>query len=160
MDSGGPEGVQRLAERAARDRRAGLGGALSGRLVLDTSAYSHFRAGHDSVLELVADAEVVVMPVPVLGELEAGFEQGRRTRDNQQVLADFLEEPFVTVVDLTRETVRHYARIVSALRRAGTPIPINDVWIAAATRECGGHLLTFDRHFQYVADLDATILDG
>lgn len=100
------------------------------------------------------------MPVPVLGELEAGFEQGRRTRENQQVLSDFLEEPFVTVMDLTRETVRHYARIVAALRRAGTPIPINDVWIAAATRECGGHLLTFDRHFQYVADLDATILDG
>lgn len=100
------------------------------------------------------------MPVPVLGELEAGFEQGRRTRENQQVLSDFLEEPFVTVMDLTRETVRYYARIVAALRRAGTPIPINDVWIAAATRECGGHLLTFDRHFQYVADLDATILDG
>ena len=100
------------------------------------------------------------MPVPVLGELEAGFERGQHARDNQRVLADFLEEPFVTVMALTRHTVRHYARIFTALRRAGTPIPINDVWIAAATRECGGRLLTFDRHFGYVADLDATILDA
>lgn len=137
-----------------------MGDVLTGRLVLDTSAYSHFRAGHDSTLDLVANAEVVVLPVPVLGELEAGFERGQRTRDNRRVLEDFLDEPFVTVMALTRDTVRHYARIFAALRLAGTPIPINDVWIAAATQECGGHLLTFDHHFAHVADLDATILDG
>lgn len=111
------------------------------------------------MLEWVAAADVVVLPVPVLGELEAGFEHGQRTRENQRTLADFLDEPFVTVMALTRDTVRHYARILAALHRAGTPIPINDVWIAAATRECSGHLLTFDRHFLHVADLDTTVLE-
>ena len=96
----------------------------------------------------------------MLGELEAGFALGQRARENQQVLADFLDEPFVSIMAVTRKTARHYGRIAAALRRAGTPIPINDVWIAAATLECSGHLLTFDQHFRQIAELDVTILDA
>ena len=58
-----------------------------------------------------------------------------------------------------RATVRYYARIFASLRRAGTPIPVNDVWIAAATMECNGHLPTFDRDFRRIADLDHTLLE-
>ena len=57
------------------------------RLVLDTSAYSHLRAGHVQVLDHVADAAVVIIPVTVLGELEAGFELGHRTQENRRILA-------------------------------------------------------------------------
>ena len=129
------------------------------RLVLDTSAYSHLRAGHAQVLDHVADVTVVVMPVTVLGELEAGFELGSRAQENRRVLAEFLAEPFASVLGVTATTVRYYARIFASLRRAGTPIPVNDVWIAAATMECNGHLLTFDRDFRRIADLDHTLLD-
>jgi len=59
------------------------------RLVLDTSAYSHLRAGHSEVLEFVASATVVVMPVTVLGELEVGFELGSRTEENRRILAEY-----------------------------------------------------------------------
>ena len=130
------------------------------RLVLDTSAYSHLRTGHPQVLDYVADAPVVIMPVTVLGELEAAFELGSRVQENRHALADFLNEPFVSVLDVTSETVRHYARILVALRRAGTPIPMNDVWIAAATMECRGCLLTFDSDYRHVAGLDYTLLDA
>ena len=129
------------------------------RLVLDTSAYSHLRRGHAGVLDFVADAAVIVMPVTVLGELEAGFELGRRGQENRQALAEFLDEPFVGILDVTTETVRHYARLFAALRRAGTPIPINDVWIAAATIECHGHLLTFDSDYHRVRGLECTLLE-
>ena len=129
------------------------------RLVLDTSAYSHLRAGRSEVLEFVAGATVVIMSVTVLGELEAGFELGSRTEENRRVLAEFLREPFVSVLAVTNVTVGHYARIFTALRRAGTPIPINDVWIAAATMECNGHLLTFDRDYHRVEGLDHTLLE-
>lgn len=129
------------------------------RLVLDTSAYSHLRAGHSEVLGFVAGAAVVIMPVTVLGELEAGFALGSRTEDNRRVLAEFLGEPFVNVLTVTTTTVGHYASIFAALRRAGTPIPINDVWIAAATMECNGHLLTFDRDYRHVGGLDHTLLE-
>ena len=130
------------------------------RLVLDTSAYSHLRRGHAGVLDCVAEAAVVVMPVTVLGELEAGFELGRRGQENRRALTEFLDEPFVGILDVTTETVRHYARLFSALRRAGTPIPTNDVWIAAATMECRGHLLTFDRDYRRVSELEYTLLDA
>ena len=131
----------------------------TGKVVLDTSAYSRLRSGHLGVTERIAPAPVVVVPVTVLGELDAGFELGRRASDNRRVLAEFLDEPFVTVLDVTASTVRHYARIFAALRRAGTPIPINDVWIAAATVECNGHLLTFDRDYSRIPNFDHTLLD-
>ncbi len=127
------------------------------KIVLDTSAYSHLRAGHVQVLEYVAAARVVIVPVTVLGELDAGFELGRRALENRRNLAEFLDEPFVNVLDVTSTTVRHYARIFAALRRAGTPIPVNDVWIAAATVECNGHLLTFDRDYSRIPDFDHTL---
>lgn len=59
-----------------------------------------------------------------------------------------------------RITVRYYARTFSSRRRAGTPIPINDVWIAAATMECNGHLLTFDRDYLRVTNLDHTLFEA
>ena len=130
------------------------------RLVLDTSAYSHMRAGHAGALECAAEAAVIVMPVTVLGELEAGFELGRRRQENRRALVEFLDEPFVSILDVTTETVRHYARLFAALRRAGTPIPINDVWIAAATIECRGHLLTFDSDYRRVGGFEYTLLDA
>jgi tRNA(fMet)-specific endonuclease VapC len=130
------------------------------RLVLDTSAYSELRAGHSLTLDLVAAAEVVLLPVPVLGELEAGFEFGSRTRENRMLLAEFLSEPFVSVLPSTPEVARHYGRIYAHLRRAGTPIPTNDMWIAAATLDCGGHLLSFDPHFHRLPSVPHTVLEA
>ena len=128
------------------------------RLVLDTSAYSQLRSGHPEVLDWVAEAAVVILPATVLGELEAGFELGRRARENRRALAEFLDEPFVSVLDGTAAASRHYGRIFAALRRAGTPIPISDLWIAAAAIECGDHLLTFDRDYHHVPDFEHTLL--
>ncbi len=129
-------------------------------LVLDASAYGHLRAGHAGVLDYVAEAVMVALPVTVLGELEAAFELGRRTRENRQTLSEFLDEPFVSVLGATAQTALHYARIFTALRWAGTPIPVNDVWIAAATEERRGSLLTFDRNYCRIATLDHILLDA
>jgi tRNA(fMet)-specific endonuclease VapC len=129
------------------------------RLVLDTSAYSWMRNGHCEVLDLVAGAELVILPVPVLGELEAGFELGGRQRENRATLAEFLAEPFVSVRPATQDTARRYGEIFGQLRRAGTPIPVNDIWIAAVTQDCAGRLLTFDHHFQSIPTLATTVLD-
>lgn len=129
------------------------------RLVLDTSAYSHLRKGHARVLASLTNAVRVSVPVVVLGELEAAFERGSRTAENRRVLAELLDEPFVNVLNVTPATVRHYARVFVSLRAAGTPIPLNDVWIAACTLECHGHLLTFDRDYLRVPSLECTVLE-
>jgi len=130
------------------------------RLVLDTSAYSHLRHGHEVVLDAVAGADSVCLPVTVLGELEAAFDLGTRPKANRVSLAEFLDEPFASTLPVSRSTARRYGQLFAALRRAGTPIPVNDIWIAAATLDCGGHLLTFDQHFRHIDGLDVNIVDA
>jgi len=129
------------------------------RLVLDTSAFSRFRAGHETVLELIAAAEAVLLPVTVLGELEAGFELGTRARANRLALADFMEEPFVSIIPTTLEVAKRYGLSFADLRRAGTPVPVNDIWIAAATWTSGACLVTFDQHFRKFTGLPCLILE-
>lgn len=128
------------------------------RLVLDTSAYAAMCRGHDEVLDWVASAVAVVMSVIVIGELEAGFGMGNRERANRVALADFLAEPFVYELPASRSTARHYGEVFCRLKAAGTPLPVNDIWIAAATLDCGGHLLTLDRDFARIDNLSSTVL--
>ncbi|GMR22286.1 MAG: hypothetical protein BMS9Abin37_0623 [Acidobacteriota bacterium] len=132
---------------------------LLARLVLDTSAYSHFRRGHELVHDFVAGAGIVFLPTTVLGELEAGFELGSRPKDNRLLLGEFLDEPFVSSLPVTAAVARRYGQVFAELRRNGTPIPVNDIWIAASSLDCGGHLLTFDGDYKNVASLDCTILE-
>jgi len=134
------------------------GGDAFDRLVLDTSAYSHFRAGHPEMLDQLARATAVVMPVTVLGELEAAFQLGRRERENRLTLAEFLGEPFVQIWPTTLAVAKHYGRLFAELKRAGTRIPVNDVWIAATCLDAVGRLVTFDRDFTRIAGLECTVL--
>lgn len=127
------------------------------RLVLDTSAYSRFRAGHEGAASLVMAAEHIVIPTTVIGELESGFELGSRQLDNRRALIEFLGEPFVSVLNITRSVAQRYGETYASLRRAGTPMPTNDIWIAAATLDCGGRLLTFDSDFRRVVGLPLAI---
>ena len=78
----------------------------------------------------------------------------------RHITADDLEEPFVSVVPVDPQVARVYGQLFCELRRAGTPIPVNDVWIAAATIAVGAHLLTFDRDFDKVDRLVHTCFDA
>lgn len=128
------------------------------RIVLDTSAYSHFRSNHAGVVDRIATADRVHLPTIVLGELEAAFRRGRRTSDNRAKLEEFLREDFVDVLPVTTDVARRYGELFAELRTAGTPIPINDIWIAATAIDAGAELVTFDTDFQQIARLDRTIL--
>jgi tRNA(fMet)-specific endonuclease VapC len=128
------------------------------RIVLDTSAYSHFRSNHAGVVDRIATADRVYLPTIVLGELEAAFRRGRRTGDNRAMLEAFLREDFVGVLPVTTDVARRYGELFVELRTAGTPIPINDIWIAATAIDAGTELVTFDTDFQQIARLDRTIL--
>jgi tRNA(fMet)-specific endonuclease VapC len=134
------------------------GAEPSDRLVLDTSGYSHLRAGHPHVLAWLAAAAVVSIPVIVLGELEAAFLRGTRLQENRAGLAEFLSEPFVEVLVVDQDAARRYGELVAHLRRTGTPVPVNDIWIAAITLAIGGRLLTFDRDFERIPALECTVL--
>ena len=53
----------------------------------------------------------------------------------------------------TLVTAEQYARIFALLKRNGTPIPVNDIWIAASAMEHGSELISNDEHFSLIATL-------
>ncbi len=128
------------------------------RILLDTSAYSAYAGGHPDLQEPVRHASTVHLSVVVVGELLAAFLKGGRRRQNETRLREFAAEPRVRVLPVDDETAVRYAAIRDYLRRQGTPVPTNDVWIAATTLDCGGHLLTFDSHFERIPALPVTLL--
>jgi tRNA(fMet)-specific endonuclease VapC len=128
------------------------------RIFLDTSAYSAFKRGHPHIQHRLREAAQIQLSPVVLGELRTGFLKGTRLAENLADLEKFLASPRVTLVTVDEETAERYAVIVDALRRAGSPIPTNDVWIAAGAMQCGSVLLTTDPHFCAVTQIVAEIL--
>src|SRR3972149_9295325 len=123
------------------------------RLLLDTSAYSAFMRGHAEIRSAVQSNEEIFLSSVIVGELIAGFIKGGRRRKNEGELKKFLASPRVGVLDVTEETAERYAVILNALWRAGTPIPTNDIWIAASAMQHGVRLLTGDAHYQRVTQV-------
>lgn len=130
------------------------------RLCLDTSAYSHFKAGHRGAIAVISTAKTVAVPVIVLGELRAGFRLGGRHDKNEAELRDFLGNPAVQVLNVDEEASFHYAEIFVELRRQGTPVPTNDMWIAALAIREGATVLTFDAHFDLIRRVGVCLLSG
>jgi tRNA(fMet)-specific endonuclease VapC len=110
--------------------------------------------GRDEVKEVLEKADSLIMPTIVLGELYAGFAAGQRKQENIQKLRDFLASSGTRVAQTTEETAERYGRLVQQLKLQGTPIPTNDIWIAAVAFETGAVLLTSDRHFSAIPLLE------
>jgi len=128
--------------------------------VLDTNIYVHFAMGRPDVVEILAvQSTEILLPAVVMGELFYGFMKGSRTRYNEEKFHRFVTELEVSIIHVDEEVARNCAVIYSALTHNGTRIPINDVWIAACCMCVGGTLLTRDRHFQQVGQIDKIILD-
>lgn len=117
------------------------------RLALDANRYVDFCKGVDAAVQPLRSASEIVLPFIALAELRAGFRCGRRPQHNERVLGRFLQSPRVTVLFADEGTVHFYAGLFAELRHAGTPIPTNDLWIAALTLQHDLTLLTRDKHF-------------
>jgi tRNA(fMet)-specific endonuclease VapC len=127
-------------------------------LCLDTSAYSHFKRGDESAVEAITTASRIGVPVVVLGELRAGFAAGSRPDSNERELRSFLAHPAVDVLEVDEATSVIYAEIVHQLRRAGNPMPANDIWIAAIAAREALPVLTYDAHFQNITRVSVRLL--
>lgn len=123
------------------------------RIVVDTNAYTRLLAGRKEVLDVIGTADLVYMLIFVLGELYAGFAGGTKEHNNKDALDRFLLKPTVKILNATSETAKVFGMVKQGLRKAGTPLPINDVWIAAHTLETGSTLVSYDNHFKNVAGL-------
>ena len=127
----------------------------TGSVVLDTTIVVSLLRRVPGMHERIKSATGLWLPLFALGELEYGVSHSSQPDRQRQALALFMQG--VDLLFPSEATTREYGRIKSELARAGSPIPENDVWIAALAVEHGLPLATSDAHFSRVAGL--TVLD-
>ena len=123
------------------------------RVALDTNRLIDLLQGDAALAERLGACEEVWIPVVVLAEIKAGFYGGTQSHRNENLLRRVLAKTTVDVLLPSRQTAEHYARLFVQLKRAGTPIPDNDLWIAALALEHDLLLITRDQHFQNIPQL-------
>ena len=129
------------------------------KLVLDTNIYCDFAEGLPDVVDTIAtSAESLFIPAIVLGELNSGFMKGSRQAFNEKKLRQSISVLNIDIINVDGNVARKYAMIYISLVKKGRKIPINDVWIAACCMEVGGTLLTRDRHFEVVEQIESIIV--
>lgn len=120
-------------------------------MILDTNALSAYLDGRSEAVEMVSEARELAIPVIVAGEFAFGIAQSRHRESYERALQRMLDR--CSVLDIGIGTSRHYAAIRLELKRTGKPIPINDTWIAALSRQHALPVMSRDSHFDYVAGL-------
>jgi len=123
------------------------------RVALDSNRYDDLVTGSNDVATIVETADAVYLPFIVVGELRAGFAAGKRQAENERLLRRFLMKDDVEVLFADEQTTHHYASTFAQLRRQGTPIPTNDLWIAALVLQHDLALCTRDRHFDHLPQI-------
>lgn len=120
-------------------------------MILDTNALSALAQKDPDLLARLGDARVLAVTLISLGEFKYGMAHSRLRDELESWLQSLLQR--VEVFCPNVETLPHYADVRSELRRAGTPIPANDCWIAALVRQYRLPLLSRDQHFDLVGDV-------
>ena len=120
-------------------------------MILDTNGLSAVAEGESALEPILRKAAQVAIPVIVLGEYRYGISQSRNRKPYERWLAEYL--PTFRILDVDERTTLSYSAIRTELKRAGTPIPSNDVWIAALCRQHSLPLLSRDQHFDAVAGI-------
>ena len=122
-------------------------------ILIDTNIYSSALRGDNAVVEVLRKQREIGFTVISIGELLSGFKGGNRDSENRSELEDFLDSPRVTIYTIDEDTAEFYSDILNNLRKAGTPIPTNDIWIAAIAFQHGFKLYSTDDHFRQVIGL-------
>lgn len=117
-------------------------------MMVDTNALSAFFDGERGVVRQIQSAERLYLPVIVLGEYRYGLLGSRERRVREARLVEMSKH--CEVCPVLESTTMVYARIKSQLKKAGTPIPENDIWIAAISLQRGQVILSDDRHFDQI----------
>lgn len=120
------------------------------KVVIDTNIYSNAFRKEPAAVSIMQHYEEILLSPVVIAELLAGFKRGTREKENKKQLKEFLLRERVREIPITSETSIFYAHIISRLKEQGTPVPTNDIWIAAQAMENGAALATDDGHFNKI----------
>ena len=129
-------------------------------LMLDTNVLIRFFRSDRKIADIILAHEKIVVPTVVLGEFKAGADPKTSCGQKQlEVLESFLDSPSVSIIPITEDIASVYARIFRVLKANGTPIPQNDMWIAACAMDAGATLISSDGHFAVIPLLDMRIVE-
>ena len=123
------------------------------RVCLDTNAYSRLAQGDGPLTAFLETVDEILIPGTVVGELTFGFLRGTRCAKNEEALRRFFQQEVVSFQPITYGIAERYGYVKASLKRNGTPIPENDIWIAAAALETGCRIVSYDGHFDRVGGL-------
>lgn len=123
------------------------------KIAIDTNRYRDFCENDAVAVDQIQIADHIFLPYVTLAELRAGFLCGSKAHENEQILTRFLNSPRTSILYPTDQTTRHYAQIFSQLRQQGSPIPTNDIWIAALVVENDLTLFSRDHHFDHLPQI-------
>ena len=124
------------------------------RMLIDTNRYTDLARNDAQAVAKFLDADEIFVPFVVLAELRSGFRNGTLSAKNELGLVKFLSNPKVRCVSPDEQTTHFYADVYALLRSQGTPIPTNDIWIAAIAIQHSLPLYTRDHHFNKISQLE------
>lgn len=128
------------------------------KILIDTSIYSGALRGDLGIVQVLRQVSHIGISAISIGELLSGFKGGNREKENRKELGIFLDSPRVSLYSIDEYTAEYYCSILNRLKSLGTPIPANDIWIAAAAFQHGLQLYTRDKHFSHVEGLLLSLL--
>jgi predicted nucleic acid-binding protein len=123
------------------------------RIIIDTNRYRDFCEAKTEAVEIIRKAKTIFLPFVVLAELRAGFVVGKKGPENEKFLVKFINKPRVKLLYPDEDTTFHYAHLFKQLRTQATPIPTNDIWIAALAVQYDLLLFSRDTHFNHLPQL-------
>jgi len=123
------------------------------RVLIDTNIYIEAMFGNPEIVQKLQKVDMIGLSAISIGELLAGFKIREKQSEQVSQFEEFLDSPRVELCSVTYSTADFYSEIYLKLRKAGTPIPTNDIWIAATALEHGFRIFTIDKHFQNIVGL-------
>ena len=123
------------------------------RILIDTNIYSLALRGDSDVVSTLRQVNHIGISAISIGELLSGFRGGKKEQENRQQLGHFLDSPRVCLYVVDEYTAEFYSSVLNQLKKQGTPIPTNDIWIGAIALQQGLPLYTFDKHFSHIGGL-------
>jgi tRNA(fMet)-specific endonuclease VapC len=124
----------------------------TGKVLLDTNILIALLAEEAAVVRHVREAEAVYVPAIALGELYYGARKSARATENVARVTVLAAASAVLACDAATAAI--YGEIKAVLRAKGTPIPENDLWIAALARQHQLTLVSRDAHVERIPNLD------
>lgn len=122
-------------------------------ILLDTNAYTKFVDGDRDIWRKIKNSGTVYFSTIVLGELYTGFMGGTKEAENIARLNKFLHYSKIEILNVSSKTAEIFGKVWGKLKRGGTPLPHNDIWIAAHAIEKDVDLISYDKHFLSVDGL-------